>query len=81
MWAGAAMACNIHMAQMKHCPFCAHGSLGQAAVMLAIILPQIFLTRLPWNWAARAIAALAMFPLMEGIAALILGWSDQYWTR
>ncbi|HTB15553.1 MAG TPA: hypothetical protein VK752_28475 [Bryobacteraceae bacterium] len=81
LWAGADMACNIHMAHGKHCPFCAHGWEGQALVMIAIIVPQIFLTlRLPWSWFARALAVLAMFPLMEGIAALVIGWSDGYWN-
>jgi hypothetical protein len=75
------MACNIHMAHGKHCPFCAHGWQGQALVMTAIIVPQIFLTlRMPWSWFVRAAAVLAMFPLMEGIAALVIGWSDGYWN-
>jgi hypothetical protein len=75
------MACNIHMAHSKHCPFCAHGWQGQAVVMIAIIAPQIYLTLRSWTWPLRALAALAMFPLAEGLAALVLGWSDGYWSR
>jgi hypothetical protein len=74
------MACNIHMAHGKHCPFCSHGWQGQALVMIAILVPQLFLTQRTWPWIPRALAALAMFPLMEGLAALILGWSDGYWN-
>ena len=76
------MACNIHMTHGKHCPFCAHGWQGQALVMIAMIVPQLLITlKTPWTWLARAFAALAMFPLMEGIAAFAYGWSDGYWTR
>jgi hypothetical protein len=80
------MACNIHMAHGKHCPFCApHFSInawqGQALVMIAIIVPQLVIAlRAPWPWLLRALAALAMFPIVEGLAALVLGWSDGYWT-
>ena len=76
------MACNIHMAHSRHCPFCQHDWPGQAAVMIAIILPQLFLTlRTPWTWPLRTLAALAMFPLMEGLSALVLGLFDGYWNR
>ena len=76
------MACNIHMAQMKHCPFCAHGSWGQAIVMIAIVAPQFFLAvKTSWGWPVRLLAALAMFPLVEGLAALVLGWSNGYWSH
>ncbi len=49
------MACNIHMAHAKHCPFCAHGWQGQAAVMIAIVAPQLFIALRDgsWNWPVR----------------------------
>lgn len=75
------MACNIHVAHGKHCPFCAHGWQGQAAVMIAIIAPQLLITLRSWTWPLRALAALAMFPIVEGLAALVLGWSDGYWSH
>jgi hypothetical protein len=82
LWAGADMACNIHMAHAKHCPFCAHGSFGQAAMMIAIVAPQVFLSLRPqWAWPVRLLAALAMFPLVESLAALVLGLSGGYWAR
>lgn len=82
LWAGADMACNIHMAHGKHCPFCAHGWQGQALVMLAIVVPQLILTiRVPWSWGVRLFAMLAIFPVAEGLAALALGLRDGYWSR
>jgi hypothetical protein len=82
LWAGADMACNIHMAHAKHCPFCARGWQGQMLVMVAIWVPQLLIsTRLTWTWPLRLSAALAVFPVMEGLAALVLGWADGYWTR
>jgi hypothetical protein len=75
------MACNIHMAHGRHCPFCAHDYLGQAVVMIAIIVPQIYLTLRQWTWPVRTMAGLATFPLVEGVAAMILGWSDGYWSH
>jgi hypothetical protein len=81
LWAGADMACNIHMAHGKHCPFCAHGWPGQALIMAAIIAPQLLITlRAPWTWAVRLLAALAFFPIVEGFAAFAFGWSDGYWS-
>jgi hypothetical protein len=82
LWAGADMACNIHMAHGKHCPFCAHGWQGQAIVMAAIIVPQVFVTlKAAWSWPVRLLAMLAIFPAAEGISALILGLWDGYWSR
>jgi hypothetical protein len=82
LWAGADMACNIHLAHAKHCPFCAHGWQGQTLVMIAIVMPQIFISlRSQWTWLVRLLAALALFPIVEGLVALVLGWSDGYWTR
>jgi hypothetical protein len=82
LWDGADMTCNIHMAHGKHCPFCAHGYLGQGLVMAAIWAPQLWISlRAPWAWLVRMTFALAMFPIVEGVAALILGSSDGYWAR
>jgi hypothetical protein len=70
------------MTHAKHCPFCAHGWQGQLLVMIAIWVPQLLIsTRAPWTWPVRLLASLAMFPLMEGLSALVLGWADKYWNR
>jgi hypothetical protein len=82
LWAGADMACNIHMAHGKHCPFCAHGWEGQSIVMVAMIVPQLLVSiGTPWGWVVRTLTALAMFPAIESLAALAFGWSDGYWAR
>jgi len=76
------MACNIHMAHGKHCPFCAHNWQGQAVVMIMIVAPQVLISlRTPWAWFVRMLAALAVFPIVEGIAALVLGSLDGYWSH
>lgn len=49
--------------------------------MLAIWVPQFFIsTRLSWTWPMRFGASLAVFPVMELVAALVLGYADKYWT-
>jgi hypothetical protein len=80
LWAGADLACNIHMAHGKHCPFCAHGWMGQALVMVAIAAPQVFVSLRPWPWPVRMLAALALFPLVEGLAAFVFGFTYRYWA-
>ena len=76
------MACNIHMAHAKHCPFCAHAWQGQALVMFAILVPQFLVSlRTPWSLPVRLLAALALFPIVEGLAAFAFGWADGYWTH
>ncbi len=82
LWAGADVACNIHMALGKHCPLCAHGWLGQALVLIAIMVPQFLVSlRTPWTWIFRMLAAFALFPVVEGLAALVLRLWDGYWTN
>jgi len=49
--------------------------------MIAIVAPQVFISlKTPWIWLVRLLAALALFPIVEGITALVLGWTDGYWT-
>lgn len=81
LWLGADMACNIHMAHGKHCPFCAHGWQGQALVMISIVAPQLLISsRTSWPWPVRLLAALAVFPIVEGLIAFALGLADRYWA-
>lgn len=76
------MACNIHMAHGKHCPLCAHGWQAQALIIAAILVPQLLVSlRMTWTWLFRTMAALALFPFVEGLAALVLGLWDGYWTN
>ena len=51
-------------------------------VMIAIVAPQFFLAvKTPWTWPVRLSASFAMFPVVEGLAALVLGSWDGYWSH
>lgn len=80
LWAGAADHCNIHTGP-KHCPFCAIGQAGQGAVWLSMVIPQVwiaFASRL--GFVSRFAAALAAFPVMGLLAAVVIGWPMGYWS-
>src|SRR4051812_19218336 len=59
-WADAADHCNIHMADMHHCPWCSIGTEGFAAVVAGIVALQatISFARLPIGIAARLVSSL-----------------------
>lgn len=78
LWAGADAACNIHAAGSHRCPWCAH---NPAWAYLAIIVPQALISfgASSYGWPARLAAALAVFPLAGGIAAVIYGAASGYW--
>lgn len=79
-WAGGNDHCNIHIAGAKHCPWCSIGNGGFAAVLGSIVATQAFAAfKLPIGWPARLVAALAAFPLIGTIEALIIGWAKGYW--
>lgn len=74
-WAGAATQCNIHHAEVKHCPLCMlplHESL--AFIVLILTVQGYLIQRGRWLWAALA------FPLVAGLEALVLGWYRGYWS-
>ena len=84
LWAGADIACNIHAAHGRHCPWCtygsSHGYAGYAILMILLCAPQLavtFFTR--WNWPLRTIAAVALFPISGLIVALVYGTLGKYW--
>jgi len=80
LWAGAALTCNIHAANGRHCPWCAHEKAGYAVLalmLLAQIAISIQTSKSPWIRLAGAIAA---FPAVGGVAALALGLWDGYWS-
>src|SRR5512145_547443 len=74
LWAGAADHCNIHDAESRHCPWCSIGNAGAFAVWGTIIASQAAITfGLPQlGPPARALLALAAFPVVGGILAVIL---------
>jgi hypothetical protein len=82
LWRGADAACNVHAMVGHHCPWCSHGHLGQAIVMLLISAPQLAVAWLPkWGWGLRTAVAVAMFPVVGGVVAIGFGWVDGYWLR
>ena len=80
-WSGAAVSCNIHDAEAKHCPWCSHGDLGFGTVLVLVLIPQVVLSFVPvrWDWRIRLLAALLAFPAIGSLAALGFGWVDGYW--
>jgi hypothetical protein len=81
LWAGADMACNIHAAAGRHCPWCSHGQAGYTLVMMLLSAPQLaFVLSSRFGWVTRTSVALLLFPAMGLVAALGIGWWDGYWT-
>ncbi len=80
-WAGAADRCNVHSPDGPHCPWCAAGTRGFAAVYLGILAPQALLSFWPrrWRWQWRLAAALAASPIIGAAIGLIMGWRAGYW--
>lgn len=80
-WAGGAAQCNVHMPNMKHCPWCNAGTAGYAAIYACIALPQAWLSFRPraWMWPLRLIAALLAFPVFGILEAVALGLITGYW--
>jgi hypothetical protein len=79
LWAGADVACNIHAAHGHHCPWCSHGYAGYAIAMAAMCAPQFAIAMFSrWNFAARTLAAVALFPIAGYITARIFAWADLY---
>ena len=81
LWAGADAYCNIHNPASRHCPWCAVGTVAQYSIYGAMIGVQAFLSHFPfaWNWPRRLMASLLAFPMVGGLAALVLGWATGYW--
>lgn len=80
-WSGAAEACNVHMAGVKHCPWCTIGTGGFAAVVAGIVAAQAWLTfGFPsWRWTRRIVAVAAALPVAGALAAVVLGLWQGYW--
>ncbi|MQA28852.1 MAG: hypothetical protein GEU82_03290 [Luteitalea sp.] len=80
LWAGADALCNVHVADSRHCPFCSRGTLGYAAVMIAVSVPQAAVSAWTrWSRATRVLMCLLLFPASMVIAGLLLGAYDGYW--
>lgn len=80
-WAGGMAQCNVHMPNVKHCPWCNAGTAGYAVIYACIALPQAWLSFRPrvWMWPLRLIAALLAFPVFGILEAVALGLITGYW--
>jgi hypothetical protein len=82
LWAGAASHCNIHRANVRHCPWCSIGSVGTLGIYAAILGVQAVAVRMVRGSApTRLLFAVAAFPAVGGVIALILGWKTGYWNK
>src|SRR5262249_24380650 len=79
LWNGADVACNIHEVHTHHCPWCSHGVMGYAVVMILMCIPRLAASLTRWSFAAWTAAAVASFPVFGLGIALIFGWIDSYW--
>lgn len=80
-WGGAADHCNIHMAGVPHCPWCTYAASGYLS-FAAIVAAQALVAFWPGTWGTggRLLAALLAFPLVGGLAALVVGLWTGYWS-
>jgi hypothetical protein len=81
-WAGAAAHCNIHNASGPHCPWCLDGGVRGYAVYGLVLAVQAAVAFRPGEtgWFKRFGLALAAFPLVGGLAALVFGLTTDYWS-
>ena len=81
-WNGAAETCNIHIANVRHCPWCLEGGLGGYISFATVILCQATISFWPSNIAigARLAGALLAFPVVAGLGGLLFGLLAGYWS-
>src|SRR5690349_9106270 len=72
MWAAAGKLCNIHMAGVPHCPWCATGAWGGFLPRTLIILAQIGIVFLPLK--ISNVTRLILGVVAFAIVATIVGW-------
>ena len=79
-WAEAAAYCNIHTQGVKHCPWCTYNF---NLVFALIVVPQFAISIWPvaWHWSLRLVMAIAAFPVVGTVIAVIYGVVAGYWNR
>jgi hypothetical protein len=81
LWAGADAMCNIHTANVRHCPWCTIGLSGSVSVWLAIVAAQSAVAiRMGGRWMMRTLVTFGTFPVLGGVIALAMGLAQGYWT-
>ena len=81
LWNGGVDFCNIHVAGVRHCPWCTSGYWGY--VPLAGILgaqAAASFSRSALGLGSRLVLALALFPVVGGAFAAAFGWVTGYWA-
>ncbi len=79
LWAGASSSCNIHAPAPPHCPWCLHDGAVGWWTMWGICLSQAGIALGPGRFGKwRALAVLAAFPVIGGIAGLGAGLYTGY---
>ena len=81
-WAGASTACNIHMHGARHCPWCIYDGQGFRVAFGLILAAQAAISFLPGKlaWPPRLLIALAAFPAIGAVVAVVYGWMSGYWS-
>jgi hypothetical protein len=80
LWAGADALCNVHLADVPHCPICSRGIPGYAAAMAAVTAPQLVASAwLPLDKVTRIALCLMLFPAGMIAVGGLLGLHDGYW--
>jgi hypothetical protein len=82
IWSTGAQFCNVHSAGAKHCPWCVYGTTGYSLVYGSMVAAQAVVSFWPagWHWGGRLAGALAAFPVVGGILAVVLGVVTRYWN-
>jgi len=79
LWSGADIACNIHRAGVRHCPWCEyHSGWAYGAIVGSQAIVAFWPKRISW-W-IRGVGALSAFPLTGSLMALIYGIRAGYWS-
>ena len=80
-WTGAAAHCNVHLAGVRHCPWCAYGPAGFRLAMILMLSPQLLLSFWPTRlrWPLRAAIVFGLFPLSGVAVAIGYGVWSGYW--
>lgn len=81
-WAGAAAACNIHLAHAKHCHWCIYDGQGFVVGFVLILAAQALISfGSTWlAWPFRLALAFAAFPLIGAAVAVTYGFISHYWS-
>lgn len=80
LWNGIATHCNIHDATGPHCPWCEHPLAGGAVAFGAVVIAQwASVYRTKASTLGRLALALAAFPIVSGLVALVQRFVWSYW--